>query len=56
MDHALSYRVQDAEERVFQWMHGYVNHTRESGSEALATFGFGWVIAWQNWWDDGSDE
>jgi hypothetical protein len=52
-DHALEYRVVDAQNSVFDWMYEYIGHTRETGSDALAPFGMDWVDSWQNWWDEG---
>ena len=54
-DYALDMRITDAQDEVFRWMLEYVQHNRQSGSEALAAFGFDWQEAWQNWWDEGED-
>ena len=54
-DFALDMRITDAQDRVFRWMYEYIQHNRESGSEALAPFGLDWVDAWQNWWDEGEE-
>lgn len=55
MDHALSYRIENAHDKVFSWMQEYVGHDRQSGTEALAGYSMDWVDAWQNWWDEGDD-
>jgi hypothetical protein len=54
MDHALNYRIQDAQDKVFQWMQEYVGFDRESGSKELFDYP-DWQEAWENWWDEGDD-
>lgn len=54
-DYALEYRITDAQERVFEWMHSYVHHNLESGKEALAPYGADWVDPWVNWWGEGDE-
>lgn len=52
MDHALSYRIEDAHDKVFRWMMEYVGFDRQTGSDELAGLP-DWQEAWQNWWDEG---
>lgn len=55
-DCALEMRVTDAMDSVFEWMAYYIGYDRETGTEALAPYGFDWVAAWQSWWDGGEPD
>lgn len=50
----LELKIMDAQDRVFCYMVDK-GHDKATGSGALKPFGYDWVDAWENWWDEGED-